>query len=105
MPQYRLSEAESDVSAERLGMTGTVIMEVLCAAGVLFMIRFFVALLQEGKPKSPSHVGHLSTRQSGNRVLRLASESGKRSARSDTPRQTGFQLIVGGTKPPVRRVG
>jgi len=86
-------------------MTGTAIMEVLCLAGVLFMIRFLVALFRDGKPKSPSQVVYLSTRQSGNRVLRLASGSGVRSGRSGMRHPTGFQLIAGGTKPPVRRVG
>ena len=41
-------------------MTGTVIMEVLCVAGVLFMIRFLVALFRDGKAKSPSGVVYLS---------------------------------------------
>ena len=88
-------------------MTGTLIMEVLCVAGVLFMIRFLVALFREDKPKSPSRVVYLSTWPSHgeNGVLHLAGEPGARSERSDTRHPTGFQVIVGGTKPSVRRVG
>ena len=88
-------------------MTATVMMEVLCVAGVLFMIRFLVALFMEGKAKSPRRVVYLSSwpAQSENGVLRLGSEPGARSERRDTPHETGFQVIVGGTNPPVRRVG
>lgn len=88
-------------------MTGIVMMEVLCVAGVLFMIRFLVALFREGKAKSPGRVVYLSwpPPQSENGVLYVASEPGARSAGSDTRHQTGFQVIVGGTNPPVRRVG
>ena len=85
-------------------MTATVIMEVLCVAGVLFMIRFLVALFREGGPKSPSRVVYLSSwpTASGNGVLHLASDARARSEWSDPTR---FQVIVGGTNPPVRRVG
>lgn len=88
-------------------MTGTVIMEVLCVAGVLFMIRFLVALFRDGKAKSPSGVVYLSlpSPQSENGVFYVASKPGARSGRSDTRHQPGFQVIVGGTKPPARRVG
>ena len=91
-------------SAVGFGMTATVIMEVLCVAGVLFMIRFFVALFREGRPKSPSRVVCLSSlpTPSGNGVLQLASDARARSEWSDPTR---FQAIVGGTNPPVRRVG
>ncbi len=88
-------------------MTATLIMEVLCVAGVLFMIRFLVALFREGKTKSPCRVVYLSSwpTPSENGVLHLASEPGARSERRATPHQTRFQVIVGGTNPPVRRVG
>ena len=88
-------------------MTATLIMEALCVAGVLFMLRFLVALFTDGKPKSPSHVVYLSSRptQGEHGVLHLASEPGARSARSGTRQPTGFQVIVGGSNPAVRRVG
>jgi hypothetical protein len=88
-------------------MTATLIMEVLCVAGVLFMIRFLVALFKEGKPKSPSHVVYVPSRPTQSRygVLHLASESGAGSERSETGYSTRFPVIVGGTNPPVRRVG
>ncbi len=88
-------------------MTATLIMEVLCAAGVLFMLRFLVAMFREDKPKSRSRVVYLSSwpTQSEHGGLHLASQPGARSERSDTRHPTGFQVIVGGTNPPVRRVG
>ena len=88
-------------------MTGTLIMEVLCVAGVLFMIRFLVALFREDKPKSPRRVVYRLTlpAHSENGVLHLAGGPGARSERSDTRRPTRFQVIVGGTNPPVRRIG
>jgi len=88
-------------------MTATLMFEVLCVAGVLFMIRFLVALFREDKPKSPSRVAYLSTwpTQSEHGELHLAGGPGARSERSDTRRPTRFQVIVGGTNPPVRRVG
>ena len=88
-------------------MTGTVIMEVLCVAGVLFMLRFLVALFKDGKAKSPNHIVYVSSRprQSEHGVLYLASEPGARFARSDTRHPAGFQVIVGRNNPPVRRVG
>jgi len=88
-------------------MTGTLIMEVLCVAGVLFMIRFLVALFREDKPKSPSRVVYLSSwpTQSDPGELHLAGGPGARSERSDTRRPTRFHVIVGGANPPVRRIG
>jgi len=88
-------------------MTGTLIMEVLCVAGVLFMIRFLVALFREDKPKLPSRVVYLSAwpSQGEHGVLHPAGEPGARSERSGTRHPTRLQVIVGGTKPPVRRVG
>jgi len=80
-------------------------MEAICVAGVLFMIQFLVALFREGKPKSPRHVVYLSSRPTEQGVLHLASEPGARSARSETGHPTRFQVIVGGTNPPARRVG
>jgi len=88
-------------------MTATLIMEALCVAGVLFMLRFLVALFTDGKPKSPSHVVYLSSwpTQSGNRALGLERKPGAQSERSGTRHATGFQVIVGGTKLRARRVG
>ena len=88
-------------------MTGTVIMEVLSVAGVLFMIRFLVALFREGKPESPCRVVYLLSRptQAENGGLHLANELGARSEWSDTRHPTRFPVIVGGANPPVRRVG
>lgn len=86
-------------------MTATLIMEVLCVAGVLFMIRFLVALFRESKPVSRCRVVHLSSRrtQTENDAFGLIPEAG--SGRSDTARRPRFKVIAGGGKSPVRRVG
>ena len=70
----RLAEA----SAVRLDMTGTLIMEVLCVAGVLFMIRFLVALFREDKPKSPSRVVYLSAWPTAGRNTACFTRAGER---------------------------
>jgi hypothetical protein len=84
-------------------MTATLIMDVICIAGVLFMLRFLVALFRDGTAKSPRRVVYLSSwpTPSENGVLRLVSEPGTRFERSDTR----LQVIAGGTAPPVRRAG
>jgi len=86
-------------------MTATVIMEVLCVAGVLFMLRFLVALFRDGKPKSPRGVVYLYSRrtQTEDDAFGLIPEAG--SGRSDTHRRSPFEVIAGGTAPPARRVG
>ncbi len=88
-------------------MAAIVIMEAICVAAVMFMICFLAVLFRESKPKSSCHVVYLSSRPtpSENGVLHLAGEPGARSERRATPHQTRFQVIVGGTNPPVRRVG
>jgi len=88
-------------------MTATLIMEVLCVAGVLFMIRFLVALFRESKPVSPCCVVHLSSQptQTEHDALGPITEAGTRSGRSYTHHQSRFKVIAGGGKSPVRRVG
>ena len=79
-------------------MTATLIMEVLCVAGVLFMIRFLVALFTDGKSKSHySVVCRPSWPSQG--------EHRARSPRIGTRHPAGFQVIVGSTNSPVRRAG
>jgi len=86
-------------------MTATLIMEVLCVAGVLFMLRFLVALSRDGKAKSPCRVVYLLSprTQTDNRAFGLIPEAG--SERSDTHRRSRFEVIAGGTAPPARRAG
>jgi len=88
-------------------MTATLTMELVCVAGVLFMIRFLVALFTDGKRNSRHHVVYRPSWPSrrDNGLLHLTSESGTMSAGSDTRSQTGFQVITGGTNRPARRVG
>jgi len=88
-------------------MTATVILEVLCLAGVVFMIRFLVALFTDGKRNSRHHVVYQPSWPSrrDNGLLHLTSESGTMSAGSDTRSQLGFQVISGGANRPARRVG
>lgn len=86
-------------------MTATLMFEVICVAGVLFMVRFLAALFREGKPKSPSRGVYLYSRrtQTENDAFGLIPEAG--SGRSGTHRRSRFEVIAGGAKPPARRVG
>ncbi|HYN16049.1 MAG TPA: hypothetical protein VES66_09730 [Terriglobales bacterium] len=83
-------------------MTATLMMAAFCVAGVLFMIRFLVALFRESKPKSPCRVVYLPSRntQTENDVLGLIPEAG-----SDTHGRSRFEVIAGGAETPARRVG
>ena len=86
-------------------MTATLILEAICVAGVLFMIRFLVALFRESRPASPCRVVYLSSlpAQTENDALGLITQAG--SGGSDTHHQSRFEVITGGTKPSVRRAG
>jgi hypothetical protein len=95
----------SEGSAVRLGMTATLVFEVMCVAGVLFMIRFLVALFRESRRKSSCRIVYLSSRrtQTRNDAFSLIPTAG--SGRSANLRRSRFEVIAGGTKPPARRVG
>ena len=86
-------------------MAANLMMAVVCVAGVLFMLRFLVALFRDGKPKSPRRVVYQSSRptltDSGG--FGLIPEVG--SGRSDTHSRSRFEVIAGGSAPPTRRVG
>jgi hypothetical protein len=86
-------------------MIATLIMAALCVAGVLFMIRFLVALFRESKPKSPCRVVHLSSRHPQTESDGFDLITGAGSGRSETARRPRLEVIAGGTKPPARRVG
>ncbi len=85
-------------------MAAIVIMEGICAAGVVFMICFLAVLLRGSKRKSACRVVHLSSRhpQTESDAFGLIAEG---SGRSDTHRRSRFKVIAGGGKSPVRRVG
>ena len=93
------------LSTKRLGMTATLIMAVLCVAGVLFMIRFLVALCRESKRKSPCRIVHLSSRRTQTENDAFSLIPGAGSGRSDTHCRSRLKVIPGGTAPPARRVG
>lgn len=86
-------------------MTATLIMAVPCVAGVLFMIRFLVALSRESRRNFSCRIVYLSSRctQTENDAFSLIPAAGY--GRSANFRRSRFEVIAGGTKPPVRRVG
>ena len=85
-------------------MTATLIMEIICVAGVLFLLRFLIALFADGKRKSRHHVVYRPSwtppRES---VLLYREESEAREP--NLAQRTGFQVIEGGSSPPVRKIG
>jgi hypothetical protein len=86
-------------------MAATLILEVLCALGVLFMIRFLVALHEQSKSKSSCHLVHLSSHtQTENDVPSLVTTAEVWSPSNDRQPRSGFKVISGGAKQPIRRV-
>ena len=88
-------------------MTATWMMEALCVAGVLFMVRFLVALFREARAKTPCCVVHLSSQcaPSQDDALGPVTEMGVRSGRDDRRRRFQFEVIASGAEPPLRRAG
>jgi hypothetical protein len=87
-------------------MAAALIFELLCVAGVVFMIRFLIALSGDGRTKSQGHVACLTswrTETDGDSV-RLASAAGAAS-RSDANSRLWFKVIAGRGERPFRRVG
>jgi hypothetical protein len=86
-------------------MTATLIMGVICVAGVLFMIRFLMALFTQSTPKLPCRVVYLSSRptQTESGGFGLIPKAGF--GRSDMHGRSRFEVIAGGTEPAARRVG
>ena len=82
------------------------VFELLCVAGVVFMIGFLIALSRDGRTKSQRHVVYLTswrTETDGNSV-RLASAAGAAS-RSGADSRLRFKVIAGKGEHPFRRVG
>jgi hypothetical protein len=88
-------------------MTATWMMEALCVAGVVFMVRFLVALFREARAKTPCCVVHLSSQYapSEDNAPGPVTEMGVRSGRNDRHQRLRFEVITGGTEPAVRRAG
>lgn len=85
-------------------MAAIMIMEGICAAGVVFMV-CFLAVLRRGSRRKPSfQVVHLLTQypetESKGFGLITGTESG-----SGTARRPQFELLAGGTEPSARRFG
>lgn len=90
--------------AGRFSMVAILILELLCAAGVAFMIRFLIALHKDARVSSDGCVVRLT------RYLRVNHEpSTSTFARAAAePRDVNFpryQVIPGGRERPLRRVG
>ena len=86
-------------------MTANLMMAAVCVAGVLFMLRFLVALSRESRPKSPGLVVFLPPRsaQTEDNTLGLIPEA--EFGRSEARHQSRFEVIAGGSARPARRVG
>jgi len=84
-------------------MTATLIMEIVCVAGVLFMVRFLIALFAEGKDKSRYHVVYRPS-WSPRHVL-FYRETEPEAAGANPRQRTGFQVIEGGSNLPARKIG
>jgi len=83
-------------------MTATWVMEAFCVAGVLFMVRFLVALVREARVKTPCCVVYLSSQHAPSQddALNPVTEMGIRSERDDSYRRVRFEVIAGGAEPP-----
>ena len=93
-------------SAVRFNVAITVIFTLLCVAGVVFMIRFLIALSMDGRAKSRCRVvywtsGHTETEGDASRLAVRAGTALKSGANS----RPGFEVIAGRGGRPFRRVG
>jgi hypothetical protein len=86
-------------------MAAIVIMEGICAAGIVFMICFLAVLLRGRKRKPFVQVVHLLTQHPETQSDRFSLITGTRSGKSDTSRRPQFEVLAGGTESPARRVG
>ena len=94
-------------STVRLGMAATLIFELLCVAGVLFMIRFLIALSRDGRTKSRCHVVYLTSLHAATEddFSPLAAVGGATLRKSDANSRPRFSAVAGGRKQLFRRVG
>jgi len=82
----------------------TVIFTLLCVAGVVFMIRFLIALSRDGRTKSRRNVVYLTSwrPETEGEFSRFAIGT---AVRSDANSRLGLTVIVGRGERPFRRVG
>jgi hypothetical protein len=86
-------------------MAAIVVMEGICAAGVVFMI-CFLAVLRRGSRRKPScQVVHLLSEHPQTESGAFGLITGWSSGKSATSPRPQFEVLAGGTEPPARRVG
>ena len=87
-------------------MTATLMMmAAICVAGVLFMLRFLVALSRESKPKSSGRVVFLASRNTPTENEAFGLIPGAQFGRSGPRGQSRLQVVADGHARPARRVG
>jgi hypothetical protein len=86
-------------------MAPILVMEGICAAGVVFMICFLAVLLRGSKRKPTCQVVHLLSEhpQAGGGAFGLI--AGWSSGKSDSSRPAPFEIVAGGTARRTRRAG
>jgi hypothetical protein len=87
-------------------MAAIVIFELLCVAGIAFMIRFLIAL-SEGRAKSRCRIvcsttPHMQTEEDSSRFSIVGVAAFRKSDANSRPR---FKVIAAGPKRPFCRVG
>ena len=95
------------VLAVRFNVAITVIVTLLCVAGVVFMIRFLIALFKDGGTKSRCHVVYLTSRhqEMEDSSCRLAAAEGVAFESGDVGSRPGLKVIAGRGERRFRRVG
>lgn len=90
----------------RLAMTATLMMmAAVCFAGILFMLRFLVALSRESKPKNPGRVVFLPSRNTPTENEAFGLIPGAQFGRRGPRGKSRLQVIADGHARPARRVG
>ena len=87
-------------------MAVALIFEVLCVAGVVFMISFLIALSRDKRTESRPRVVYFMSRhtETEEHSSRSATAAGT-ALRSDANSRLGFKVIAGRGERPLRRVG
>lgn len=91
--------------AGRFSMVPILTLELLCAAGVAFMIRFLIALHKDARTSSDGCVVQLTSRYLYAKDEPSASTPARAAAKPRDVNFPGYQVIPGGRGRPFRRVG
>ena len=88
-------------------MVATLVLELFCFIGIVFMIRFLIALFREGRTTSRCQVVHLTSRhlETEDDPSQWVAMAGAAFSRNDAKSRLGLKAIAGGRERPFRRVG